>query len=83
MLYLKSKYIPPEEIFATKLGGTWEMVSFLIFIEVLNVIGCDVASPLKVEEVAWLVNHDEPCVFAGCDNSVINVSGLRNLESHE
>ena len=59
------------------------MIGLLILVQVLDVVGGDVASPLHVEVLVVAFDHVEAGVLAGVDHSVVDVSGVTDLEGHE
>ena len=60
------------------------MVRFLIFVEVLDVIGSDIARPLHIEQVCIIgLKHSETGGLARVDYSVVNMRRVRDAEWHE
>lgn len=56
------------------------MVCFLILVQIFNVLGQDVASPLKIERLVF--DHRPTCRFARVHHCVVNMSVVSNLKSH-
>ena len=52
------------------------MVCLLVLVEMFDIVGCDIASPLEIEERSWLLHHDEPSILTGSDYCVVNVGIL-------
>ena len=59
------------------------MICLLIFIESLDIIRCDIAGPLYIEELIVALDHIEACIFARVDHSVVNVRRVSDFERHE
>ena len=59
------------------------MVSLLVLVQALDVIRCDVACPLHIEERVVAFDHDQARVFARVDDCVVNVRRIRDFERHE
>lgn len=57
------------------------MISFLVLIQVLDIVRIDVASPLDVEEVRIArLNHGEAGRLARVDHCVVDVGRVRYAE---
>ena len=77
-------HVTPEKVLAAQLGRAREMVRFLIFVEVLDVIGGDIARPLHIEQVCIIrLKHSETGGLTRVHHSVINVRGVGDAERHE
>ena len=59
------------------------MIRLLVLIQVLDVVGSDVSSPLNIEVRIGRLHHGEACVLARVDHRVVDVRRVRYLERHE
>jgi hypothetical protein len=59
------------------------MVCFLVLIEMLDILGRDIACPLKVEELIFILQHSKTSCFASVHYRIVNVSAVWNFESHK
>ena len=78
---LHSANVLPHHVFSTNLERLREMVHFLIFCSLFEMLRLDLSCPHNVPFWTIRANYTETCCLQSVDYRVINVSCLTNLES--
>ena len=81
----ESVHVFPQKVFATQLHAAWEMVGFLVLVEVLDIGWQDVSCPLQVKHVTALatVYHVKSRALTTVDHRVVDVSIVADFERHK
>lgn len=83
MLDSESIDVTPKQVFAAQLRRPWEMICLLILVQVLDIIGRNVACPLHIKVLIVTLDHVETSILASVDYGVVDVSRVRDLERHK